>query len=434
MGRPGLRNWDIFYEARRGNKKAETVSDNIRFVQKISSSDNVDEDYFEFLKHLYNYDIDSQSYTNEYGNDGSYYEVEVEYEDEDEADPQYKMFLANAKPDGKSYVLNTETEDGLPVSIKYEKECGCDDERVCACWKKKKDIEMRKDEKNSHPTRRKVEVKKRRMSTARSMGDVDVIFEPSDPTSQRKNGTMRRKISTGKHGPSKRQRKSETKIKSGKEKMIEKGSKLVHVTGKEAASDGQGKSETKIKSDEEKMIGKGKKPVHVTGKEEASDVAEEYVLLLENLQNENWSMKTSLRSGCNIEYEAVEDDLEILYDNSDTLEKSKFRQKVMDLLKKPYNTEEYKELWTYVNDKKPVERNMETRRGGLSSYKTTKMGKSYLELYEDLKEKLKEFDNDESKKLKIMRGFTFWLQNVVHGGAFKPWNDREFLALVAEST
>ncbi|XP_059297593.1 uncharacterized protein LOC132050375 [Lycium ferocissimum] len=175
MGRPGLRNWDIFYEARRGNKKRETISDNIRFMQNISSSKNVDEDYFEFLKPLYNYDTNSLSYTNEHGNDGNYYEVEIEYEEEDEANLQYKMVLTNAKPDGKSYVLEAETEEGLPVFIKYEKECDCNDEYVCACWKKQKDIEMQKDEKNLLPTRRKFEVKKQIFSTARSMGDVDVI-------------------------------------------------------------------------------------------------------------------------------------------------------------------------------------------------------------------------------------------------------------------
>ncbi|MCD7461304.1 hypothetical protein HAX54_045860 [Datura stramonium] len=418
MEPPGLRNCNGFYEARRGNKKGAEysgeelklkISDNIRLMQKISRSKNVDEDYVEFLKLLYNYDKNSQSYTNEHGNDDSCDKVE----EEDEADPQYKMFLANAKPDGRSYVINIDTEDGFPVFIKYEKECeckGCE----CLCWEKQKDIEMQKDSVDKEILLNicsKDQLKNRRSprtdlgyDSNRSMGGVDVIFEPYNPTSQRKNGIMRRKLSTGKHGASKR----------------------------------NGKCDTKIRSSEKKMIDKGSKPVHVTVKEEAFDVDEDYELLLKNLQCENQGMKASLRSGCSFEYEAAEDDLEILYDNRNILKKkseqSEFRQKVMDLLKKPYNPTEYKELWTSVNTKKLVERNMESRRGGVKSYKTKKMGKSYLDHFEDFKERLKQVDNDERKKLKIMRGFWFWLQNLTNGGAFKPWNDTEFLALVAESS
>lgn len=415
MGRPGLRNWDSVYEARRGNRKRVEnsgevkISDNL--VQKISRSGNADEDYVEFLKLLYNYDKNSQSYINEHGNDGNYDEVEVE--DKGEIDPQYKMFLANAKPDGRSYILNVNSMDEFPESIKYEKESECDCGSKCLCCKKQKDIDTQKDAVDEEillNISSEDKLKNRRCprtdlgyDSNRAMGGIDVIFEPSGPTSQRNNGIMSRKVKNRKCGASKR----------------------------------QGKRETKIKSREEKMMEKGSRPVHVIGKEKASDVGDDYVLLLENVQCENWSLKASLKSSCNIEYEASEDDLEILYDSNDMLKKisgpSEFRKKVMDLLKKPYNLKEYKELWTYVNDQKPVERNMESRRGGVKSYQTKKMGKSYLEYYTDLKERLEEVANDERKKLKILRGFSFWLQNLTNAGAFKPWNDTEFLARVAES-
>ncbi|XP_006340366.2 uncharacterized protein [Solanum tuberosum] len=412
MGRPGLRNYDDDYEARRGNRKRAKYSGEVKIsdnlTQKISRLENADEDYVEFLKLLYNYDINSQSYTNEHGDDVSYDEVE------DETDPQYKIFLANAKRDGRSYILNLNRKDEFPVSIKYEKESECNNGCKCFCCKKQKDMETQKDAVDEDISLNKCskdELKNRRFprtdpryDSNRSMGGMDVIFEPSDPTSQRNNGNMSRKLSTGKCGASKRQGKCETKIKSCEEKMMEKGCKLVHVRDKD----------------------------------KASDVGEDYALLLENLQCEKWGMKALLRSGCNIKYEATDDDLEILYDSNNMLKKkcepSEFRKKVTDLLKKPYNPKEYKELWTYVNDQKPVERNMESRRGGVKSYKTTKMGKSYLEYYTDLKERLKEVGNNERKKLKIMRGFSFWLQNLTNAGAFKPWNDTEFLARVAESS
>nr|XP_009782651.1 PREDICTED: uncharacterized protein LOC104231363 isoform X3 [Nicotiana sylvestris] len=335
MGRPGLRSCGVSAEYLCEQPKLD-ISDNIRLVQHISRSQNVDENYAEFLKFLYNYDINSQSYTNEHGHDGSADVVG------DEADPQYQIFLANAKPDGKSYVLKVDSEDGVPVLIKYENECGCNHGCECLHRKKQKDMEMQKDPVDE----------KNLLSSIKSLGDVDAIFEPVDPISKRKLGIVSRKRSTEKQGASKRQGKSETKIRSGEEKMMEKGSKSVNVTGKE----------------------------------EASDVEEDYRLILENLQCKNWGLKALLRSGTVIEYEAVEDDVEILYNNSGTLNKinvrSKFRQKVMDLLKKPYDQNEYEELWSDVNAKKPVLKHMDLRNGKVKFYGTQKMGKSYLDHHE----------------------------------------------------
>ncbi|XP_009782646.1 uncharacterized protein LOC107813259 isoform X1 [Nicotiana tabacum] len=387
MGRPGLRSCGVSAEYLCEQPKLD-ISDNIRLVQHISRSQNVDENYAEFLKFLYNYDINSQSYTNEHGHDGSADVVG------DEADPQYQIFLANAKPDGKSYVLKVDSEDGVPVLIKYENECGCNHGCECLHRKKQKDMEMQKDPVDE----------KNLLSSIKSLGDVDAIFEPVDPISKRKLGIVSRKRSTEKQGASKRQGKSETKIRSGEEKMMEKGSKSVNVTGKE----------------------------------EASDVEEDYRLILENLQCKNWGLKALLRSGTVIEYEAVEDDVEILYNNSGTLNKinvrSKFRQKVMDLLKKPYDQNEYEELWSDVNAKKPVLKHMDLRNGKVKFYGTQKMGKSYLDHHEDLQKRLKEVDNDNRKKLKILRGFFFWLQNLTHKESFIPWKDAEFLSRAAESS
>lgn len=295
MGRPGLRNYDDHYEARRGNRKRAKYSGEVKFSdnrrQKISRLENVDADYVEFVKLLYNYDINSQSYTNEHGNDVSYDEVE----DEDDTDPQYKIFLANAKRDGRSYILNLNRKDEFPVSIKYEKESACNNGCKCFCCQNQKDMETQKDavdEAISLNICSKDELKNRRFprtdpryDSNRSMGGMDVIL-PSDPTSQRNNENMSRKLSTGQCGASKKQGKCETKIKSCVEKMVEKGSKLVHVRDKD----------------------------------KASDVGEDYALLLENLQCEKWGMKASL-SGCNIKYEASDDDLEILYDSNDMLKK-----------------------------------------------------------------------------------------------------------------
>ncbi|CAN4120050.1 unnamed protein product [Withania somnifera] len=369
MARPGLMNCDDFHEARRGKRKKTEHSTeelklkiraNTRLIQKVSSSENADEDYVAFLKLTYNYDKNSESYTNEHGNGGSYDEVE----DENEADPQYKKFLANAKRDGKSFVLTVDTKVEFPLILQYEKECDCNDGCKCLCQLKQKDIEMQKDVVNEEILPNmcsKDELKNQRFprtdlrdDSNRSIGGVDVIFEPSNPTSQRNNRIMSWMLMPAKHG----------------------------------ALKGQGKHEAKMKSHKEKMMEQGRRPVHVRDKE-----------------------KASLKSRCNVEHKATEDDIEILYDSSDMLKEAAFRKKVIDLLEKPYNAKEYEQLWTFVTEQKPVERNMESRRGGVNSYKTNKMGKSYLHHYKDLEERLKEFDNDEKKKLKILRVFLFWLQN-----------------------
>ncbi|XVE60264.1 hypothetical protein DITRI_Ditri05aG0115000 [Diplodiscus trichospermus] len=66
-----------------------------------------------------------------------------------------------------------------------------------------------------------------------------------------------------------------------------------------------------------------------------------------------------------------------------TPSQSQFREKLMDLLKIPYDRQEFENLWQQVTNRKPVEGNRELRHGLLKLYPTKVNGKSYLDWYKE---------------------------------------------------
>ncbi|KAK8308904.1 hypothetical protein V6Z12_D02G092600 [Gossypium hirsutum] len=111
---------------------------------------------------------------------------------------------------------------------------------------------------------------------------------------------------------------------------------------------------------------------------------------------------------------------------------SLFREQLMDLLKTPYNREEFQNLWRDVTQRKPVQGVKDLRHGRMKSYSTKTVGKSYLDWYKDLRTTVDEFRPDTRKVLCLLRGFFFWLKNTAHEGAFKPWTDRSYLKALTD--
>ncbi|MBA0681769.1 hypothetical protein Goari_023548 [Gossypium aridum] len=111
---------------------------------------------------------------------------------------------------------------------------------------------------------------------------------------------------------------------------------------------------------------------------------------------------------------------------------SQFREQLMDLLKTPYNREEFQNLWRDVTQRKPVQGVKDLRHGRMKSYSTKTVGKSYLDWYKDLRTTVDEFRPDTRKVLCLLRGFFFWLKNTAHEGAFKPWTDRSYLKALTD--
>ncbi|XP_011102127.1 uncharacterized protein LOC105180157 [Sesamum indicum] len=85
-----------------------------------------------------------------------------------------------------------------------------------------------------------------------------------------------------------------------------------------------------------------------------------------------------------------------------------FRRQMLDVLRKPYDKEEYADHQARV-------------RAG-----------SYLDYHPDVAKKLKKHRYNRRKRLAILRGFFFWLQHLTREGAFKPWKDGECLAVEPE--
>ncbi|KAK4391032.1 hypothetical protein Sango_2166500 [Sesamum angolense] len=85
-----------------------------------------------------------------------------------------------------------------------------------------------------------------------------------------------------------------------------------------------------------------------------------------------------------------------------------FRRQMLDVLRKPYDKEEYADHQARV-------------RNG-----------SYLDYHPDVGKKLKKHRYNRRKRLAILRGFFFWLQHLTREGAFKPWKDGECLAVEPE--
>ncbi|CAI9755142.1 unnamed protein product [Fraxinus pennsylvanica] len=108
---------------------------------------------------------------------------------------------------------------------------------------------------------------------------------------------------------------------------------------------------------------------------------------------------------------------------------SRFRKKLMHVLRKPYDREEFDKLRQAIKVRKPVDCHLELRYGRERAYPKNEVGKSYLDRYPDLKEALLRCQSDKPRFLNLLRGFFFWLQHLTREGAFQPWKDPQCLAM-----
>ncbi|XP_035542351.1 uncharacterized protein LOC108998501 isoform X2 [Juglans regia] len=105
--------------------------------------------------------------------------------------------------------------------------------------------------------------------------------------------------------------------------------------------------------------------------------------------------------------------------------RAQFRERLLEILSIPYNQREYKELWHEITDRKPMKRHRDLR-GRIIVYDAGP-GKSYLDYYSDLAKKINLVRLDHAEVLNLLRGFFYWLMNLSHEGAFRPWLDSSCL-------
>ncbi|XP_048614604.1 uncharacterized protein LOC106427158 [Brassica napus] len=98
-----------------------------------------------------------------------------------------------------------------------------------------------------------------------------------------------------------------------------------------------------------------------------------------------------------------------------------FTKELMEALEKPYDKRELLKLFGDVSKKKPVIRCKELRNGRVKNYETSELAPSYLEKVSDFDREYKRVNGDDKARLKLLRGFFFYLKNVARAGSFKPW-------------
>ncbi|GAB2220926.1 hypothetical protein Droror1_Dr00012085 [Drosera rotundifolia] len=111
-----------------------------------------------------------------------------------------------------------------------------------------------------------------------------------------------------------------------------------------------------------------------------------------------------------------------------------FRERVLNLLRKPYDQEEHTRLRELAQLQKPIVYYRELRANDVKPYTVPgHMGKSYLDHHPDLQKLLRKVEPNNDKVLKVLRGFFFWLKHLTNDGAFRPWKDEACRALMLAS-
>ncbi|KAA8546454.1 hypothetical protein F0562_002807 [Nyssa sinensis] len=429
-----------------------------------------------------------------------------EDDDEDDIDPQYKMFLEKLKEDGKSYVLEVAVSNGMSTYIKYEAEDGSDDEHEPQTLRKSRDVSKRvkleggrglmnvqsKDKMETHKNLRTKHPVSRETNGCRSqkpslednpLSDpecgcqmVDENYQEFLNCTKLEGDCMVLTLKDGKRVTYEEddvERSSDLRNISTKDKMetpmnlsnvLEKGRNSV------VENDLKSVPECPVSPETNGCWSQKRSPKdnHLSGPECGSQLVDEsYQAFLSCIKLEGGCLVLATNDGKTVKYEEEEEDVESssdpeilvtdnvsycnegnynpfvtsrLYDpsmegdgwhcvgNPNKSNHSQFREKLISILRRPYDNNEYEELLEEINARKPMEGRRELR-GGTKSYSADKCSKSYLDHHSDLRSKI-DAQFDRRKVLNLLRGFFFWLKNLSHEGAFRPWLDTVCLAVM----
>ncbi|CAH8305250.1 unnamed protein product [Eruca vesicaria subsp. sativa] len=103
---------------------------------------------------------------------------------------------------------------------------------------------------------------------------------------------------------------------------------------------------------------------------------------------------------------------------------SKFSKKLLEILRQPYDKDEFKQRYLEASHKKQLTRSRQLRDGREIEYNVDhQLGPSYLDRYPDFKRVFRRSRcvKDDARALNLLRGFFFYFENIVLEGAFKPW-------------
>uniref|UniRef100_A0A9I9D4J2 Uncharacterized protein n=1 Tax=Cucumis melo TaxID=3656 RepID=A0A9I9D4J2_CUCME len=91
---------------------------------------------------------------------------------------------------------------------------------------------------------------------------------------------------------------------------------------------------------------------------------------------------------------------------------SNFRERLMKVLKSPYDERQYEFYLDEVSRRRPQVRHRELRSRVLKAYALDSYGKSYLHIHSELATKIQAVQYDRLRTLNLLRGFFYWLQVV----------------------
>uniref|UniRef100_A0A1J3EHY0 Uncharacterized protein n=3 Tax=Noccaea caerulescens TaxID=107243 RepID=A0A1J3EHY0_NOCCA len=106
----------------------------------------------------------------------------------------------------------------------------------------------------------------------------------------------------------------------------------------------------------------------------------------------------------------------------DNIFNSSFSKKLMEVLREPYDKKEFVKLHHQASHKRPLTRYRQLRNGNEIEYNVhSQLTHSYLQDYPDFEKQLSRCRKDPPRALNLLRGFLFYLENIILEGAFKPW-------------
>ncbi|KAL5737398.1 hypothetical protein ACOSP7_030159 [Xanthoceras sorbifolium] len=422
----------------------------------------IDSDYESFLNDMEQLVVDNDV---DSVDDGVNCDGPVTLVRNDDGDPQYMMFLDNLKADGNSYVLTLPFGNVTPLVVKYEKEDEADVENLETMkgfavneniksghiWKgpsEREKIEGPRRNLKSSLEREKIENPRRvlkscswrdKTESPRKFFRSDIRRENDETLNNLHylvKGEKTGKPRTFRNSPRRKNMEARKTLrnvqmidrKTPVEKNVEmEAENLFNCTTNDCESDLMDESyQAFLNSVEE--VGQnlvyapegGEKVVYE--KDESGDSDSEVVILDNNLySNGDYTPFISSKSYF------LSDDIDGEgCTGSFAGSKSHFREKLMEILQKPYDQKEFTDLMGEVSQRRPLVRYIElrgvTKRVILDSY-----GKSYLDMFSDLHTKIRGV-RDRRRVLNVLRGFFYWLQNLaLEGEAFKPWLDASCL-------
>ncbi|CAN8234257.1 unnamed protein product [Cochlearia groenlandica] len=103
---------------------------------------------------------------------------------------------------------------------------------------------------------------------------------------------------------------------------------------------------------------------------------------------------------------------------------SSFSKRLIEILRKPYNKKEFIKRFHEASLKRPVTRYRQLRDGREIEYDVDNQFRdSYLQRYPEFNKKFRRvrYKKDPPRALNLLRGFSFYIENIVLDGAFQPW-------------